>query len=192
MKYLLINRRKLAVIAGLIFSGLLVKTIDDQIPVNVLAGYINNETETTSQTVDLISQQVIEDYTEIEDTPVVEDSRVQEIRAYLSNRNAPLAEYAEEFVKAADEYGIDYRLVAAISVIESGGGKSCFKPYNAWGWGNATFDNFTDGIWTVSKGMSKYYQNGLDTPDLIAPRYCPPNAVKWANNVNYVMNLISA
>ena len=102
-----------------------------------------------------------------------------------------MAKYAEEFVKAADKYGIDYRIVASISVIESSAGLHCFKPYNAWGWGNMTFDSWTDGIWTVSKGLGKYYSNGLNTPQLIAPRYCPPNAVKWASNVSYVMNQIS-
>jgi hypothetical protein len=119
------------------------------------------------------------------------DTKVSQIRSYLSKKNSPLAEYAEEFVKASDEYGIDYRLVAAISIIESGGGKHCFRPYNAWGWGKSGFDSFKDGIWQVSKGLSKYYADGLDLPKEIAYRYCPPNAVKWGNNVSYVMSVIS-
>ncbi len=119
------------------------------------------------------------------------DTKVSNIRSYLSKKNSPLADYAEEFVKASEEYGIDYRLVAAISIIESGGGKHCFKPYNAWGWGKSGFSSWKDGIWQVSKGLSKYYADGLDLPREIAYRYCPPNAVKWGNNVSYVMNVIS-
>lgn len=119
------------------------------------------------------------------------DTKVNNIRSYLSKKNSPLAEYAEEFVKASEEYGIDYRLVAAISIIESGGGKHCFKPYNAWGWGKSGFSSWKDGIWEVSKGLSKYYADGLDLPREIGYRYCPPNAVKWSDNVSHVMSIIS-
>lgn len=195
MKNILINKRNtFAIVAGILFTGLLVKTIDEYLPVNLVqkdhAGYFNNENDTTLNN----SEVILEENTIKETVVAVEDSvnkqKTENIRKYLSNRNSPLAEYAEEFVKAADEYGIDYRLVAAISIIESSGGQKCFRPYNAWGWGKMTFDNFTDGIWTVSKGLGKYYANGLNTPQLIAPRYCPPNAVKWASNVQLVMNMI--
>jgi hypothetical protein len=119
------------------------------------------------------------------------ESKVRKIREYLSGRNSPLADYADEFVKAADHYGIDYRLVAAISVIESGGGIHNFRPYNAWGWGKSGFDSWEDGIWEVSKGLSRYYAGGRTTPQTIAPSYCPPNATNWANKVSYVMSMIS-
>jgi hypothetical protein len=162
-------------------------------PVNIIqkdyAMNFNNENNTVLN----ISEDVIEQITEetpSEDTEYL--AKVEKVRKYLSNRNSPLADYAEEFVKAAEEYSIDYNLVAAISVIESGAGKKCFKPYNAWGWGNMSFDNFKEGIWTVSKGLGKYYANGLNTPKLIGPRYCPPNAVKWGNNVQFVMNQIDS
>ncbi len=115
----------------------------------------------------------------------------EKIEKYLSKRNAPLAKYAQEFVKAADHYGIDYRLVAAISVIESNGGKHTFKSYNAWGWGKSGFKSWKDGIWAVSKGLAKYYASGRTTPQSIAPSYCPPNATAWARKVSYVMNMIS-
>ena len=122
---------------------------------------------------------------------VAYNSKVSKIKKYLSSRDAPLAKYSEEFVKAADYYDIDYRLVAAISIIESSGGKHTFKPYNAWGWGKSGFDSWKDGIWTVSKGLGKYYSLGMTTPQSIAPNYCPPSADKWASKVSYIMNMIS-
>jgi hypothetical protein len=118
-------------------------------------------------------------------------NKAEKIKKYLSKRNAPLVDYAEEFVKAADEYGIDYRLVAAISIIESNGGKHTFRPYNAWGWGKSGFKSWKDGIWSVSKGLAKYYESGRTTPQSIAPSYCPPNATTWARKVSYVMSMIS-
>jgi len=117
--------------------------------------------------------------------------KVEQIGNYLSKRNAPLAKYADVFVEAADYYDIDYRLAAAISVIESNGGKYTFRPYNAWGWGKSGFESWEDGIWTVSKGLAKYYDLGLTTPRLIASSYCPPSADAWASKVSYVMNMIS-
>ena len=120
------------------------------------------------------------------------ENKVRKIRTYLAGRNSPLADYAEEFVKAADHYGIDYRLVAAISIIESGGGIKNFRPYNAWGWGKSGFSSWKEGIWAVSKGLGKYYAGGRTTPQTIAPRYCPPNATAWANKVSYVMGVISS
>jgi hypothetical protein len=120
------------------------------------------------------------------------NNKVNKIKKYLSSRGAPLAAYAEEFVKAADYYGIDYRLVAAISIIESSGGKHTFRPYNAWGWGKSGFNSWKDGIWSVSKGLAKYYASGRTTPASIAPSYCPPSADAWAGKVSYVMSVISS
>ena len=126
MNKLLLNGKKaLSITAGIIFTGLLIKTIDDQIPVNLIqkdfAGYINNESEISYNNSEVIEKIVTEE-SKIKDVPIPEkviDKRVTEIETYLNKRNSPLAKYAEEFVKAADEYKIDYRLVASISVIES-------------------------------------------------------------------------
>jgi len=63
----------------------------------------------------------------IDPKPTIDPKKVEQVRKYLSNRNAPLAEYAEVLVTYAHEYDIDYRLVAAISIIESGGGENCFR-----------------------------------------------------------------
>lgn len=120
------------------------------------------------------------------------DTKVSNIENYLSKRNSPLSMYAHEFIDASDKYNIDYRLVASISIIESSGGKHCFKPYNAWGWGKSGFKSWEDGIWQVSKGLAGYYSDGLDQPSEIAYRYCPPSAKAWGNKVSYVMNMISS
>ncbi len=128
---------------------------------------------------------------EMSKTQATYERKVDKIRKYLSSRGSPLAEYSEEFVKAADHYGIDYKLVAAISIVESGGGKHNFRSHNAWGWGKSGFNSWTEGIWTVSKGLSKYYAGGRTTPSTIAPSYCPPTAESWASKVSYVMSVIS-
>lgn len=185
MNNLIIKGRKaLSVVAGVLACGLLAQVISDKLPVNLV--------QADQGEVSIVSTENISQSTDSAEIKVQEatDTRVVQIQTYLAGRNAPLADYAKEFVKAADAYGIDYRLVASISVIESSGGLNTFKPYNAWGWGNMTFSSWEEGIWTVSKGIAKYYSLGLTTPRSISYSYCPPTADSWAAKVQYVMNEI--
>jgi hypothetical protein len=191
MKNLLVKGNKaLAIITGTIFFGMLLNNISISTPVNyVEANQIEEigmlSSATSIEMEEKLSAQEIAVYHV--PTYVPDPVQVEQIRRYLSNRNAPLADYAQEFVMAADHYGIDYRIVAAISVMESNGGRKTFRPYNAWGWGKMTFESWEQGIWTVSKGIAGYYSRGLTTPKLMAPYYCPPNAESWGNKVSFVM-----
>ena len=180
------GRKALSVIAGVLACGLFAQVISDKLPVNLVQA---DQGEVSIVSTENVSQSA--DSAEITSQQVT-DIRVVKIQSYLEKRNAPLAAYAKDFVKAADAYGIDYRLVASISVVESGGGLNTFKPYNAWGWGNMTFSSWEEGIWTVSKGMAKYYSLGLTTPRSISYSYCPPSSDSWASKVQYVMNQIEA
>ena len=131
--------------------------------------------------------------TEIDIKPesIKDSQRVKNIETFLRKRNSPLADYAQEFVLAADYWNIDYRLVAAISVVESGGGVKTFRKYNAWGWGKSGFKSWEDGIWTVTEGISNgYYSKGLDTPKEISKYYCPPSSDSWARKVSSLMKEI--
>ncbi len=122
----------------------------------------------------------------------VDQIKVRKVRNYLAARGAPLASKAEYLVKTAQEFGLDYRLVAAISIIESGGGKYAYRPYNAWGWGGSmqafTFSSWEEGIYTVTRGLSRYHASGLITPKQIAPRYNPHTPNEWSRKVEFVMS----
>lgn len=119
--------------------------------------------------------------------------RASKIREYLASRNAPLADYAEHIVKAGEEHGVEPELIAAISVIESGGGKITFLPYNAWGWGRQSWPNWETAINEYAAGLAKgYISKGIDTPAEIAPIYCPPNQSSWRNKVNSVLYELKA
>jgi hypothetical protein len=183
-KLLIKGRKALAITASVLALGLVAQIITAKAPIALV--------QADQGEVSIVSTENISQSTDTAEIKVQEatDVRVLKIHDYLAQRNAPLADYAKEFVKAADNYGIDYRLVAAISVIESGGGVNTFKAYNAWGWGNMAFSSWEDGIWTVSAGMAKYYSLGLDTPAEISYTYCPPSSQSWGNNVQYVMNEI--
>jgi hypothetical protein len=121
----------------------------------------------------------------------IDKKKVKSVQAFLSRRGSPLAAKAEYIVKSAEIFGIDYRLVPEISIVESRGGKKTYRKLNAWGWGGSkgyTFASWEDGIYTVSKGLSRYYASGAITPMAIAPRYNPHTPKEWAGKVQYLMN----
>lgn len=123
------------------------------------------------------------------------DDRADRLEAYLVSHRSPLAPYAKVFVAKADEYNLDWRLVAAISGVESTFGKRIpAHSYNAYGWngGYFSFKSWEDGIDTVSKTLREKYANkwGADTVWEIAPYYAPPSKT-WAGNVNFFMEKIA-
>ena len=131
----------------------------------------------------------------IENTIVEEDSKVEIVRQFLAEKNSPLEPYAPDIVAAADRYDIDFRLLPAISVQESGACKRIIKEsYNCWGWGIygtkvTKFSNYPHAIETITKALStKYRDRGLVTPFEIARLYNPSNTNNWAGNVTSFMN----
>jgi len=121
------------------------------------------------------------------------DIRISILRKYLSTHNSPLAAYAEEFIETADKYGLDWRLVPAISGVESTFGKRIPKgSYNAYGWANGgyRFKSWEDSIEVVSKTLrNKYIDRGAPSVNKIARRYAPPSST-WAWKVKFFMNRI--
>ena len=90
-----------------------------------------------------------------------------------------LKEYAEEFLQAEEDYGINACFLASIAALESGWGRSDLakNKNNLFGWkGKDGYKEFESPercidfvAWKLSK---KYINKGLDTIDKIAPVYC--------------------
>lgn len=195
MNYLLLQNKKiLAVISGIMLVALALHTFSQKAPIAQVEANLSEDAviaPLVSQAENIVEEIEPVAYNNNAQHYIPNAQKVEKIKKYLEKRGSPLAAYAEEFVKAADEYGIDYRIVVAISIVESNGGKKNFKPYNAWGWGKSGFGSWTEGIWAVSKGIGKYYSKGATTPKYISTSYCPPNADNWARNVQGVMNVIA-
>lgn len=123
--------------------------------------------------------------------------RVEALENFFDEFKSPLKANAETFVDVADKYNMDYKLLPAISCMESSCGKKLIEgSYNPFGWGiygnNAIyFESYDEAIETVAKGIStNYIAKGLNTPEKIAPVYTPPNYVNWRNGVTYFINKI--
>jgi len=121
-----------------------------------------------------------------------EDSRIAVLEKFFEKYNSPLKGHADTFVKTAEKYNIDYKLLPAISCMESTCGKRMLpNTYNPFGWGIygknfIAFKNFDEAIETVGAGLNKgYFAKGLDTVAEIAPIYTPPNSHNWKNGVNF-------
>ncbi len=127
------------------------------------------------------------------DKTVERDERVEKLRAYFAKHKSPLEPYAYDFVYYADTYNLDWKLVAAISGVESTFGKHIPKnSFNAYGWANGDyrFNSWEDSIEHVSKTLRmKYYDRGLDTVPKIARVYAPPSTT-WGGNVTFFMTQI--
>lgn len=108
------------------------------------------------------------------------------IDAYLAGTN--LAGYGSVFAEAAWDNGVDPRFSPAISNTESSNGKVCFKPCNAWGWGDSGWSNWDEAIRAHVAGLAKGYGYSLTYAG--AQKYCPPNYDHWFYNTLGQMMLI--
>lgn len=74
----------------------------------------------------------------------VEDERQQKadaIDSFYKKRSMPLEGTGMTFVLVAEKYGLDWRLLPAISIRESSGGKQACG-HNPFGWGSCKIHNF--------------------------------------------------
>jgi len=121
------------------------------------------------------------------------DCRIEKLRNFLESYNSPFSNKATYLVKVADKYGIDWKLIPAISGVESTFGKQIpYNSYNAYGWANGAyrFNSWEKSFEKVAKTLKeKYIDRRLDTPEKMGPIYAPPSKT-WANKVRYFMNKI--
>ena len=74
----------------------------------------------------------------------VEDLRDQKavaIDSFFKKRSMPLHGTGKTFVLVAEKYGLDWRLLPAIAIRESSGGKQACG-HNPFGWGSCKLHNF--------------------------------------------------
>jgi hypothetical protein len=126
-----------------------------------------------------------------------EDNRAQILRDYLEKRNSPLAGSASTFIEQADRYNLDWRLVAAISGLESGFGKQIpVNSYNGWGWGIygnnvKRFNSWDEAIETISQGLRENYVNKMGTDNVYSIGRIYAASPTWAVRVESFMMDIS-
>jgi len=133
-----------------------------------------------------------------DDYLVVDDARPLIVQNFLERYHSPLAKqpnFAQKLVDIADENGIDFRLLPAIAMKESGLCKFIPKEsHNCLGlgihsrgtWG---FDSYEANFRAAAKILKQNYINqGRTTPEKIMHKYTPGSDGDWAAGVNQFMS----
>ncbi len=126
------------------------------------------------------------------------DARTELIDKYFQKYGSPLTGLGKDIVLAADRYQIPYNYLPAIAACEGSLGTAIpYNSYNTWGWGIygdlvTSFSSWQEAIEVISQGLKEdYFNQGLDTPEKIMPKYTPPSKGSWAVCVNqYLQELL--
>ena len=139
----------------------------------------------------LVSAQIFKDKMQAE---------ADSIDAYFTEHDMPLAGTGMTMVKEAYLNDLDWRLLPAIAVRESTGGKNaCDKvKFNPFGWNSCKtgFDSYEDAITTVAENLggnnpstAHHYDN--KTVKEILQAYNPPSIIpRYANQVMSIMDAL--
>ena len=128
--------------------------------------------------------------------------RAAKIQAFFQDRgDLPLAQYSLDMVQAADTYGINWKIVPAISYMESTGGLHACQnaSFNAFGYVGCkhSFKSYPDAIDTVSRDLAgdipstaKFFKN--KSLGQVIDAYNPPDAnPAYHQTVVWTMNKIA-
>jgi hypothetical protein len=94
------------------------------------------------------------------------DPRLHRLKQFFAERDCPLRDAAADFLVAADQNALDWRLLPSISIIESSGGKD-YRNNNVFGWDSCheSFPSVRAGIHFVANKLAKsdrYKDKSLD------------------------------
>ena len=130
----------------------------------------------------------------------VRAERAAKIDAYYGKHKLPLTGYGMKMVLASEKYGIDWRLIPAIGMRETTGGKfACYN--NPFGWGSCKikFSSFDEAIESLARNLgganpkTSYYYAGKSTLEklyyyngTVVASY-PKEVVKIMNKIELVV-----
>jgi hypothetical protein len=118
------------------------------------------------------------------------DPRLKSLKKFFQLGDCPARYLAAEFLSAADQHNLDWRLLPSISIVESSGGRAA-RHNNMFGWdnGKASFISVRAGIHDMARNLadSKRYRD--EDVDGILRKY-NPNA-NYPSVVKSVMRRIS-
>lgn len=137
---------------------------------------------------------------DLKDKLILAKAKADAIDSYFKKHDMPLEGMGKKMVEEAEKNELDWRLLPAISVRESTGGKfDCIKvTYNPFGWGSCKigFSSNEKAIEIVAKNLggnnpntARHYDN-KDTKEILRA-YNPPSIVpRYVEQVISIMNEI--
>ncbi len=135
--------------------------------------------------------------TETSSSIIFADARAKIIEDFFTFYGSELGQYSGFFIEISDQYKLDWKLLPAIAMQESNGGKKVIKDsFNPFGFGIygsqvIKFSSWEEGIEKVGRSLREdYLDQGLTTPEEIMVKYTPPSLLKggaWAKGVRSFM-----
>jgi hypothetical protein len=102
------------------------------------------------------------------------DARIERLRVFFDAYACPAPRHIADYLRVADTYGLDYRILPALSVRESTCGQYQ-KMNNRWGWdsGQSGFGSIASGIEYVARQLAEAPQYKGKTLDQLLWTYNP-------------------
>jgi hypothetical protein len=116
--------------------------------------------------------------------PFTPDHRIARLENFFRTYHCPTPYHTSDYLRAADGYGLDYRLLPALSIRETLCGKAERQQHNAWGYhpGHQSFPSMEIGIDFVAQRLAQHrLYKGKTLDDKLFtynPRSAYPNEVK--------------
>jgi hypothetical protein len=119
------------------------------------------------------------------------DPRLSRLQKYFGDRSCPLRDSAKDFLIAADQNQLDWRLLPSISIIESSGGKD-YTNNNVFGWASCKerFSSVRAGIHYVAAQLGKSNRYRGKSTDSKLQLYNP--LPEYSQRVKAVMRAIGS
>lgn len=154
---------------------------------------LSNELAISNSELEKSEEKLVEANYKIEDLITTLEKRTEELNRALEVQYSDLT-IEEMFRLAANTYEIDYDMLYAIAKLETGNFTSDLfinnnNPGGLRGSDWLSFNSKQEGIMEMARLLKRNYINqGLDTIDEIATKYCPDAAADWATKVKQLMN----
>ena len=130
-------------------------------------------------------------------------AKADQVDAFFKEHDAPLEGYGMKFVVEAKKNDLDWRLLPAIAMRETTGGKQACKnpkaPNNNFGWSSCRsgFDSVDESIEHISQTLSgnnpnvKHYKDGMTTVQILK-KYNPDSIIPgYSKQVVKIMKMIN-
>ncbi len=123
-----------------------------------------------------------------------DEHQIAQMRVVLAKYNSPMLGLEDVLISAAQKYGLDWTLMAAIAGTESSFARrmphECINPY---GWGiygdnKLCFASIEDSIEGVASGLAKKYN--ISSIESIARTYNKVNTQAWISHTSFFMRKI--
>lgn len=120
------------------------------------------------------------------------DYRHGALQRFFNSYRSELSFYVDDFIESADEFGVDWKVLPIISMVESGGCRQYIRgTYNCFGWGGGRikFNGFEDAISTIIRTLSsgkaylRFQKEG--TLEAVAWGYNRSNWQEYTNKLGF-------